>query len=678
MKTSGKIFIYALSFINHHIKATAAQLVFARFKGRAVVATMALSSFLATMAHATSIAAWDLTGSNTVATATTTASDAHLTSAPVLTRGSSAAASTGANSFRTVGFKNDGISTTNNDYFQATFTAASGYTLSLNTIDATFAGTSTFVASPGVTSQFAYSLDGSTFTLIGSPVQSTSLTMAQVSLTGISDLQNVPAGTTVYIRYYASGQTATGGWGFNSPSAGSFGLNIGGVVAIIPTGTPPGNLVVTPSSITTNLNATVTFTVSATGDAPSYFWYQEVGGTTNLVSTDGSTLTLANVTTANSGNYQVVLTNASGAATSSVVTLTVNDPAIIVQPANMTNVLNDVDFFTAAAVSTQPMDLYWFYNGTVISNLSVGAIATTNTIFVANTPAATNLPGYFLVASNQFGMVTSVVATATIFVTPSVEITRWDFNAPDTYTPTNPTASIGTGLATPGPNPGVTNFIFANGALFDPNQLVDGSVNDAMELNGFPAGITNKTAGFQYNTSTAGFKNILLTWSERHSATASKYMRVQYTTNGMDFIDGDVEAFSAVEYQFYSSNLGTNPGVANNPNFAFRVVAEWESSAIGTVNSNYDGTSGAFGSGGTIREDLMTMWGDPLSLVVPIPLHIKMAGTNVVLTWNDESSAFSLQSAPLVNGTYNTVSGATSPYTNAITGAQQFFRLKSN
>ncbi|MBK7966273.1 MAG: hypothetical protein IPK10_13970 [Bacteroidetes bacterium] len=41
--------------------------------------------------------------------------------------------------------------------------------MSLSTLDARFAGTASFTASPGVTSQFAYSFDGSTFTLIGSP-----------------------------------------------------------------------------------------------------------------------------------------------------------------------------------------------------------------------------------------------------------------------------------------------------------------------------------------------------------------------------------------------------------------------------------------------------------------------------------------------------------------------------
>ena len=58
----------------------------------------------------------------------------------------------------------------------------------------------------------------------------------------------------------------------------------------------------------------------------------------------------------------------------------------------------------------------------------------------------------------------------------------------------------------------------------------------------------------------------------------------------------------------------------------------------------------------------------------PPTLAIQQAGTNVVLMWSDPS--FSLQSAPLVTGTYTTISSATSPYTNGISGTQQYFRLK--
>jgi hypothetical protein len=54
-------------------------------------------------------------------------------------------------------------------------------------------------------------------------------------------------------------------------------------------------------------------------------------------------------------------------------------------------------------------------------------------------------------------------------------------------------------------------------------------------------------------------------------------------------------------------------------------------------------------------------------------LYISQVGTNVVLTWSDAS--YSLQSAPLVTGTYTNVTGAVSPYTTPITGSQRYFRL---
>ena len=61
--------------------------------------------------------------------------------------------------------------------------------------------------------------------------------------------------------------------------------------------------------------------------------------------------------------------------------------------------------------------------------------------------------------------------------------------------------------------------------------------------------------------------------------------------------------------------------------------------------------------------------------VAPIPLGIELTGTNTVLTWSNAS--FNLQAAPLINGAYTNVPGATSPYTNPIVAPQQYFRLKA-
>src|ERR1035437_3292651 len=76
------------------------------------------------------IAAWDFTGSSSPVTWPSSIFNANLviaSSADNVTRGATATASTGANSFRTVGFKNEGVSTSNTDYFQVRLTAAAGY-----------------------------------------------------------------------------------------------------------------------------------------------------------------------------------------------------------------------------------------------------------------------------------------------------------------------------------------------------------------------------------------------------------------------------------------------------------------------------------------------------------------------------------------------------------------------
>jgi uncharacterized repeat protein (TIGR03803 family) len=60
----------------------------------------------------------------------------------------------------------------------------------------------------------------------------------------------------------------------------------------------------------------------------------------------------------------------------------------------------------------------------------------------------------------------------------------------------------------------------------------------------------------------------------------------------------------------------------------------------------------------------------------PIPLNIQAQGQAVVLSWTN--SAFVLQAAGAVNGTYTNVPGAVSPWTNAVANDQLFYRLQAN
>lgn len=237
------------------------------------------------------IAGWDFTGAAAPATFAATTYNANLDASNLITRGASAAASAGGNSFRTVGFQNNGISTANTDYFQITLSSASGYTMSLSTIDAKLAGTAGYAVTPGVSSQFAYSTDGTNFTLISTPqiIVGTPQNLTQINVSGISALQNVAPATTIYIRYYASGQTTTGGWGFNSPSAGSLGLAIGGALTALPSLTPSAPAVSGlsytfgggPSSSTS-----FTFTGANLTGAPGLITVDASGTTGYEVSTD--------------------------------------------------------------------------------------------------------------------------------------------------------------------------------------------------------------------------------------------------------------------------------------------------------------------------------------------------------------------------------------------------------
>lgn len=337
------------------------------------------------------IAAWDFFGESSPATSTADLFDANLDSSNLVTRGAGAAANAASNSFRTVGFKNDGIATTNTDYFQITLSATSGNNLSLSTIDARFAGTASFAASPGVSMQFAYSLDGTTFTLIGSPqvIVSPTSTLTQINLSGISALQNVPDTTTITIRYYASGQTPTGGWGFNSPASGSYGLAIGGTIS--PSCTPPAN----PSGSITGTtpacsSTTLTYTGTATAPVVNY-WQTSATG----ISTANNAASPLTVTT--SGNYFVRAydpTSGSGCWSTTAVgpyAVVINPaPTITIQPSNQS--IAAAQNTTFSVITSNATAYQWQVStdsGATWTNLTNTGVYTTVTTATMNITGAT-------------------------------------------------------------------------------------------------------------------------------------------------------------------------------------------------------------------------------------------------------------------------------------------------
>src|SRR5947209_17555624 len=86
-----------------------------------------------------------------------------------------------------------------------------------------------------------------------------------------------------------------------------------------------------PSSLTNIAGTSATFSVGAAGTEPLHYQWQFYAS--DLTNKTNSSLVLTNVQTANAGSYTVLVTNAEGAVTSAVATLTLV-PSITRQPTN--------------------------------------------------------------------------------------------------------------------------------------------------------------------------------------------------------------------------------------------------------------------------------------------------------------------------------------------------------
>jgi hypothetical protein len=188
-------------------------------------------------------------------------------------------------------------------------------------------------------------------------------------------------------------------------------------------------------------------------------------------------------------------------------------------------------------------------------------------------------------------------------------ITQWNFNSRP------PDGSSGTGTNVPSVGGG-TAVLVGTTATFAAGSASDTAPdNSGWNTSSYPAqDASNKTEGVRFNVSTAGYSNILVSFESRVSDTASKYSRLQYTTNGTDFIDLLLINMPSNETFFaHSASLGSIPEADNNPNFGIRIVTEFESTATGSGTNGYvTTTTNSYRSNGTIRFDLVTFSGDSL------------------------------------------------------------------
>jgi len=115
--------------------------------------------------------------------------------------------------------------------------------------------------------------------------------------------------------------------------------------------------------------------------------------------------------------------------------------------------------------------------------------------------------------------------------------------------------------------------------------------------------------------------------------------------------------------------LWVNPASENSPN-----AAATDNPTAAQVGGY--GLRQSTGIGIIDMDDLVvgTSFSDVSSAPSSPTLNKQVIGTDLILSWSNP--LFTLQTAPTVTGTYSDVPCAASPYTNAITGSEQYFRLR--
>jgi hypothetical protein len=140
-------------------------------------------------------------------------------------------------------------------------------------------------------------------------------------------------------------------------------------------------IVVQPADQSVTAPATATFTVTASGTAPSYQWQSSSDGGTTFApvagAADAPTLALLNTSPAQSGQrYRVRVSNGAGGVTSNAALLTVNGapaaPSFTTQPSAQAIVAGAAATFTVVATGTPAPTLQWRIDGIAVSNGALG------------------------------------------------------------------------------------------------------------------------------------------------------------------------------------------------------------------------------------------------------------------------------------------------------------------
>ncbi len=569
-----------------------------------------------------------------------------------------------------------------------------------------------------------YSTDGVNFTQFGSgytvlstPSWSASTAQSGESYTNdLSSITTLANASVVYIRLVMNSNTSIGGAAVGTGGTSRVdNFNVFGTIA------GPPQFVTAPANSTNFFGDSVNWTITAGGDAPlTYQWYTNSFPLTPV--TDGSSgygvgtiagstsasLALTFLNTNQSGNYRVVVSNARGSITSSVIRLQVNVRQPIVTNITYIRKLHDTNF-----VVTDTTNIY-----------VIEGIVTTPVNLVSG---PTEVESFFLQDTNGVGC---DVFFRGGFTFPSqgdrVRVTAplLQFNGLTEVNPINGNPAhnvevLSSGNALPVPQyfdfttwPSATNLeevlegkymvvsnVFigvasnANGHFTASGSVTltnkSGKIFSALVPNnpvidlvgaGLPGTFAKSIRGVISQSQTSGTVltngySILLAQSadlEIGSPVTANPDAFTIVNNAMATLlplTNDVVLSPDTNARTLTVTAVTpSAGVATIDN-GTNILFTPDLNFVGTVTINYTATDNY----GYTSDSVITVTVVSPLPASPIPLTAQKITAGLVLSWTN--AAFYLQSAPDVTGPYSYMF-VTSPYTNDMTASpNRFFRL---
>ncbi|MFM8318492.1 MAG: hypothetical protein ACKOAV_08975, partial [Bacteroidota bacterium] len=202
-------------------------------------------------------------------------------------------------------------------------------------------------------------------------------------------------------------------------------------------------------------------------------------------------------------------------------------------------------------------------------------------------------------------------------------LARWNFNGASAATIpggfNTPTPHRGTGTAAL-VNAPTGSFVLGNAATSSNNSSdsAAGTTNFSWNTTQYPAVNSNTARGVQFNVATTGKRNVKMSFDMYHGATASRFVRLEYSLNGSTWTPYTGTGTDTAN--LYRANLGGNrwynnraadftgiTGVDNNALFSVRLITIF---APGTAAYAPATTGQTYSQTGALRIDAVTISGE--------------------------------------------------------------------